>query len=363
LISYKNAIREHGRKKMMISSSSHKFKALKITAFLLTPLCLFVVWLCIFSSVLPLGFSEMTDQIDPAWSPSGKLLAFECHYSYPLDGYDFHSFDNPNFQQETGEICFWDLETHEVSRITYGRHKTHPVWSPDGSKLAWLDDRFGLEMYNLRSRTKSSKIDFQYYPVENLDDFYFSPSQLLTIQFTKPINQDNQNGFSFIVRRNGEKVFQGDFPVSPYPKWSPDESILVLKKARVNDNQQEIIFISLLTQETTSVIINHPVYEIAWSPIDDKVAFASDEVVDVLKFKFNNQPFSYQVVQHQTFQINKIKNSFTEGELLWSPDSTYIAIVTYSSEEIFNGDPLYEPAKIWLLDTKNANLRQLTGTP
>lgn len=348
---------------MTVSSSSHKFRTLKIIVLLSALFCLFIVWLCAFSSVLPIGLSEMTDQLDPSWSPSGKLLAFECHYSYPLDGYDYHSFDNPNWQREIGEICVWDLKANEISRITYGRHKTHPVWSPDGNKLAWLDDRFGLEMYDIRSGTKSSKIDFQYHPVENLEDFYYSPSQLLTIQFMKPISQDNQNGSNFIVRRSGEKVFQGDFPVFSYPKWSPDESILVLKKVGGDDNEQEIIFVSLLTQEIDSIIIDHPVYEIAWSPIEDRIAFASEEVVDVLKFRFNDQPFSYQVVQHQTFQINKTSNSFTDGELVWSPDGTYIAITTYTSEKLFDGDPLYGSAKIWLLDTKNANFRQLASIP
>ena len=89
---------------------------------------------------LPNGpFSDIGDL---AWSPDGRYVAFACK---PHVGKEYA------FSTNTCIFLYCPL-TGEISQLTFeGGYDTHPVWSPDGSRLAWLSmARDGYEADQIR---------------------------------------------------------------------------------------------------------------------------------------------------------------------------------------------------------------------
>ncbi len=76
---------------------------------------------------LPLAPHSGIEQL--SWSPDGKMIAYSCK---KLTGREYA------FSTDT-EIYVYDLATGKTSMISMGGgYDTDPVWSPDGSRIAWL---------------------------------------------------------------------------------------------------------------------------------------------------------------------------------------------------------------------------------
>ena len=89
---------------------------------------------------LPNG--PFSDIADLAWSPDGRYIAFACK---PLTGKEFA------FSTNTCIFLYCPL-TGEISQVTFqGGYDTHPLWSPDGTRLCWLSmARDGYEADQVR---------------------------------------------------------------------------------------------------------------------------------------------------------------------------------------------------------------------
>ena len=82
------------------------------------------------------------DMADLCWSPDGRYIAYSCK---PLTGKEYA------FSTNTCIFIYCPL-TGETTQITFeGGYDTHPVWSPDGTQLAWLSmERDGYEADKVR---------------------------------------------------------------------------------------------------------------------------------------------------------------------------------------------------------------------
>ena len=82
------------------------------------------------------------DIADLAWSPDGRYIAYTCK---KLEGREYA------FSTNTCLFIYCPL-TGETSQVTFeGGYDTHPVWSPDGSRIAWLSmERDGYEADKVR---------------------------------------------------------------------------------------------------------------------------------------------------------------------------------------------------------------------
>ena len=84
---------------------------------------------------LPNG--PFSDIADLCWSPDGRYIAYSCK---KLTGKEYA------FSTNTCIYIYCPL-TGETSQVTFeGGYDTHPIWSPDGTRLAWLSmERDGYE--------------------------------------------------------------------------------------------------------------------------------------------------------------------------------------------------------------------------
>ena len=89
---------------------------------------------------LPNG--PFNDIADLCWSPDGKFIAYACK---PLTGKQYAFSTNTC-------IFVYCVESGKSSQLTFdGGYDTHPVWSPDGSRLIWLSmARDGYEADQVR---------------------------------------------------------------------------------------------------------------------------------------------------------------------------------------------------------------------
>ena len=89
---------------------------------------------------LPNG--PFSDIADLCWSPDGRYIAYSCK---KLTGKEYAFSTNSC-------IYIYCPLTGETSQVTFdGGYDTHPIWSPDGTRLAWLSmERDGYEADKVR---------------------------------------------------------------------------------------------------------------------------------------------------------------------------------------------------------------------
>lgn len=164
----------------------------------------------------------------PVWSPDGSRLAFTGSVDGAVD------------------IYVLDMTTGTLENIT--RHPEadwNAVWSPDGSQLAFLSDRDGephlvvldLERGEMRPVGVMGDVAYQWSAGGSYLWTYNAPARQMTI-----------------VNINGGHVQTLAFPDAPpghIPQWSPDDERL-LYLAR--DSSQTVIRIYTLATGTTQII-------------------------------------------------------------------------------------------------------------
>ncbi len=327
-------------------------------------MCGFTTWLCFYSSTYPIGIPKLDGQYDPTWSPDGRFVAFKCSYSYPFDGFDITVPVSENMdigQEGTGDICLVDIETWKLKRITYEGGAYHPVWSADGHRLIWKHYTGELMEYNLQTEVITESSNYaEYAKRDNEQSFELSkstlpsPNQQYLVRLTKV-----QGGYDFVVSENDKEIYDSYFLIYPDPVWSPDNTMLVVRRSR-DDDKQEVTFINLLTKEEFSVQFDLLIRFMSWSPDGKEVVVQTSEiglspemvsppkdVLEILSFEINENTFSYSVVEQKSYVLQGMVHS----NMIWSPDGKYIA---YSSNEpkkkLSDGAWRVDPDEIWLLD-------------
>ena len=83
------------------------------------------------------GYDYVEEEAFPSWSPSGDRLAIECYVDGPAE--DIAENYLRHYTQEAADICTVGIDGHNRVRLTtdLGADR-YPVWSPDGSQLAYI---------------------------------------------------------------------------------------------------------------------------------------------------------------------------------------------------------------------------------
>ena len=347
-------------KSNILSRASQRKLALVISVFLL---CGFTTWLCVYSYTYPIGIPRMVGQHDPTWSPDGRFVAFKCSYSYPFDGFDITVPVSESMgigQEGTGDICLVDIGTWKLKRITHEGGAFHPVWSTDGSVLMWKHYNGELMEYNLQTETITESNNHTEYNMRDNKQSYvssegtlLSPNQQYLVRLTKV-----RGGYDFVVLENNKEIYDSDFLIYLDPVWSPDNTMLVVERAR-DDDKQEVTFINLLTKEEFSLQFDLLIYFISWSPDGKQVAIQTSEIfnpeltsppkeiLEIVSLEVEEDTLSYSIVEQNSY----ILQGMVSGNIIWSPSGKYIAYRSAEAKrQLSDGAWLVNADEIWLLD-------------
>ena len=131
----------------MIKIATNKFFLITVS---LLCLCILCLGICIIPSILPPTPPPPEEEAWPSWAPDGRSLAYVCYLEGPIEGrsqfeitFDIN-YPRPaapwsQYTAEAADICIINVDGHNRKRLTQELGKEWgPVWSPDGSRIAYL---------------------------------------------------------------------------------------------------------------------------------------------------------------------------------------------------------------------------------
>jgi len=338
----------------------------------------FWVYLGTFSFEYPLGRAKLVAEEYPMWSPDGKYIAFSCSYHYPTDlEYEGPGIDRTMWGYGLRDICVVNWETKQFQRLSYGRNKGYPIWSPDGSKLFWWDSKHDkLVAYDFLLNKTFAKVNIEgswWSPFWSLDSqrvlsscgdavldvstkkvslypsmvssfVVLSPNEQY-LAFAQEVRPDGaevemiptENGSCeetgdlkdnkeiLVITENGKTVFKSEFLVHGWTyRWSPDSSLFIVEKDSDEETMiSEMAIVYVPTGEVDSFTREWSFFDESWSPSGNKIAFREIGEIRVIEFKIEVNPFSFLIINEWSFETEPVAE--LSGELSWSPDEKRIA--------------------------------------
>jgi len=206
--------------------------------------------------LLPPSSSYAIDY-DPDWAPDGHQIAYSSNRT-------------GNF-----EIYVADLATGAARQLTNNAaHDENPSWSPDSRNLAFWSDRAGNEDIYVMDANGGSVHRLTTDPANDTWPDWSPDGNYLAFNSNRSGNDD-----LYVMDREGGDVRRLTYDEADevWPRWSPDGKALVFESAARGD-----LWISILRLEEGSVRMAHEGVSPAWSPVGDRIAYATGSMVAVM---------------------------------------------------------------------------------
>jgi TolB protein len=237
----------------------------------------------------------------PLWRPDGRTLLYAAHSSSdPADAPDI-------WQMETGGA-------NQVNLTNSPEEDTMPVWSPDGSRIAWRRD-FQIWVMDANGENKSQLTPdgmAATMPAWSPDGQWIAFSA-----FAGPYYD------VFIVpAAGGDPINLSDNPATDITtSWSADSLEIAYESNRDGNYELYKANIAALPTLTTTRLTNDPANDHAatWSPDGTAIAFLSDRQTANDFHLYRMEPDGSN--QQPIADISGIQRPFA-----WSPDGQWIAV-------------------------------------
>jgi len=195
------------------------------------------------------------DDVEAAWSPTGKKIAFTSYYR----------------QDGLPQLFIMNADGTEQTRLSDRFAEHSPSWTPDESYLLYVMDYSGSGLISMRDTwslykdTRKFDMSSDAGRLGNVSTPRVSADGSMIV-YTRTIGGSKSNLYTAVFKDRGRTVTQlTDSDEDTYPDWSPDGKWVVFTSER--DDNAEIYIISADGKDLTN-LTNFPSEEKepAWQP-------------------------------------------------------------------------------------------------
>ena len=324
--------------------------------------------------------SRAESEWSPAWSSNQQHIAFECEFFRLSD-----LLDEEYSYFGKSDICVFNRDDKEATRLTAERGMWAPTWSPDGTMLAWIKgdsiaiwdmsvnqfQYFQSERHERQSLVLDGPLEWSddgqkifvqgdgavfdveqkvfldplsmYRSLDNCCFNWSSDGKYVAYQHVF-LEDSSGNHLQVVIMQNDQTIFTSDLEVGREDplRWSPDSSILAWPASihsKTATSRYQLALTDVASHSTTFLTFGNGfvgILGIAWSPSGNQIAARQGDELQIVDLGSGVTLKSDETVQIQSMYLH---GSSFEG-LSWSPDEQFIAYET-------NWEPY---SRIWILE-------------